>query len=285
MKNAQNRVNNIESLLRSAERDLRTATKLLNTLKEDISTSYDDVPGTLGVFDGTHMVTPDGKKYEVNPNYAAKSLLVAGDNLKMVEDAGKLLFKQVSKVERKTLEGILNKKEGNWYALTDSGSYRLLDVAVEFRQGEVNDELIVLIPAGSPNVEWAALEKMKRDDIVVKPKADKENKKEDGGDKDMKQKDVKEEKKEVKKVEKMKAPAKPAPAAKKPEKKPEKKKEEKEDKRPVIRPPRPRLGKSSSGSRKPDSRPRIREAREEEPKLARPAASSEAKPLLDDDLR
>ncbi len=280
MKNAQNRVNNIESLLRSAERDLRTATKLLNTLKEDISTSYDDVPGTLGVFDGTHMTTPDGKKYEVNPNYAAKSLLVVGDNLKMVEDGGKQLFKQVSKVERKTLEGILNKKEGNWYALTDTGSYRLLDVAVDFRQGEVNDELVVLIPAGSPNVEWAALEKMKKDDIAVKPKEDKKEDKEVGGGKD-----IKEEKKETKKVEKVKEPAKqppkPAPVAKKPEKK----KEEKEDKRPVIRQPRPRSGKSSSGSKKPDNRPRIREPREEEPKLARPAASSEAKPLLDDDLR
>src|SRR3972149_7845610 len=165
MSQLEHRVKNIENLLVNAEKNLRKAQALLQTLDSDLKSSYEDIPGLLGVFDGEYMLSADGKKYEVNPNYSAKSMLVVGDNLKMIEEGDKKLFKQVSKVPRKRLAGILNKKEGNWYALTDAGSYRVLDVAVEFRQGEVNDELIVLIPAGSPNVEWAALGKMKRDDI------------------------------------------------------------------------------------------------------------------------
>lgn len=179
MKNVENRLKNITTLLKSADKSLKKAYRLLDALTQELSSSYDDVPGTLGAFNGTHMVTPEGKKYEVNPNYAAKSLLVSGDNLKMVEgEEGVLLFKQVSKVARKQLEGILNKKEGKWYALTDAGSYRILDVAVEFRAGEVNDEVSVLVPAEDPNSEFAALEKMTKEKEEG-PKEEKTEKKEE----------------------------------------------------------------------------------------------------------
>lgn len=278
MKNAQNRVSNIDSLLRSAERDLKKASSLLHALKEELETSYDDVPGTLGIFDGTHMTTPDGKKYEVNPNYVAKSLLVAGDNLKMVEDNGKQLFKQVSKIERKRLDGILNKKEGSWYALTDSGSYRLLDTAVEYRRGEVNDELVVLVPADNLNVEWAALEKMKKEDLVKKESV--------------------EAKVEAKPSAPVSAAAKSTPAkpvvAKPAAKKEPKKEEKKEDKRPVIRPViRPPRGKSGSsggssrggGGRKPSPSSASPARRKDEEPKPRATTTKEAKPLLDDDLR
>ena len=215
MKNAQNRVQNIENLLKSAERNLRKANILLETLRKDLASTYDDVPGVLGVFDGSHMVTPDGKKYEVNPNYAAKSLLCVGDNLKMVEEGDKQLFKQVSKGERKRLEGILNKKEGNWHALTDAGSYRLLDVAVEFKDGQVNDELVVLVPEDNLNAEWAALEKFKKEE-KVEPESAPTTK--------SAPKTPQTQAKEAKKKEEKKSTPKPAP---KPEKKVEKKKVEK----------------------------------------------------------
>ena len=82
----ENRIDNIFSLVKSAEKNLEKATKLLYSLKKDLEDSFDDIPGILGVFDGKSMVTPEGKSYEVNPNYAAKSMLVPGDNLKMVEE-------------------------------------------------------------------------------------------------------------------------------------------------------------------------------------------------------
>jgi hypothetical protein len=155
------------------------------------------------------MLTADGKKYEVNPNYAAKSMLVVGDNLKMIEEGDKKLFKQVSKVPRKHLTGVLNKKEGKWYALTDAGSYRVLDVAVEFRRGQINDEVEVLIPEENLNSPYAALEKLKNDrEVASIVKAEKEEK-------------PKKEKEEKPK----KKPAAPKKVAKKPAKKETKKEE------------------------------------------------------------
>lgn len=200
----ENRVENIENLLRNAQKNIQKAQKLLETLDSDLKNSYEDIPGLLGVFDGEYMIAADGKKYEVNPNYAAKSMLVVGDNLKMIEEGDKKLFKQVSKVPRKHLTGILNKKEGNWYALTDAGSYRVLDVAVEFRHGQTKDEVTVLVPEENLNAPFAALEKLENDREVASITADAEPAK-------------KEEKKEEKKAPKPKA-----------EKKPEKKKEKKE---------------------------------------------------------
>ena len=211
MKDSKNRVNNIQSLVNSANRNLKKAQRLLDSLEQDVSNSHDDSPGTFGVFDGTHMIAADGKKYEVNANYVAKSLLVPGDNLKMVEEGDKQLFKQVSKVPRVKKEGILNKKEGKWYVITDAGSYRVLDVAVDFRRGDVNDEAAVLVPEGANDNEYAALEKLAKEDkkpVIGEPKKKKEEKKkEDKKDKEdkkpkkrvtKKKKEDKEEKKEKK---------------------------------------------------------------------------------------
>lgn len=221
MKHADNRLKNISNLLKSAEKNLRKANKMLDALRDEVAGSYDDIPGVLGTFDGTHMVDVDGKKYEVNPNYVAKSMLLPGDNLKMVEgEEGKQLFKQVSKVERKSLEGILNKKEGKWYALTDAGSYRVLDVAIEFRGGEINDEVTVLIPAENLKSEWCALEKMAKE---AEKKA-KEVKEETAEEKKEEKKPVKKstprkkvETKEEKVPEKKNTPRKSPPKKKEPE--------------------------------------------------------------------
>lgn len=218
----ENRIKNIESLIRSAQRNLKKASGLVNSLKSDIENSYSDVPGTLGVFDGKCMITPEGKSYEVNPNYAAKSMLVVGDNLKMVEEGDKKLFKQISKVPRKTSEGVLNKKEGKWYAITDTGSYQLLDVAVDFRRGQINDEIEVLIPEDDLSVEYAALSKLKKED--ERPVIDEEKAEESEEDK----KEEKKEKKSTKK-NKIKSKAKKKDTKKKTSKKKEKKEDEKED--------------------------------------------------------
>lgn len=223
MTQAENRINNIINLIKNADKNIKKAQRLLDTLAADITESYDDIPGTLGIFDGVSMVTPEGKSYEVNPNYAAKSMLVVGDNLKMVEEGDKKVFKQISKVPRKRAEGILNKKEGNWYALTDSGSYQLLDVAVDFRDGKVNDELVVLIPEENLDAPFAALEKLMRDGEEVKPtKKDHPNGEE--VEQKVKEKPTASEQKEEKpKAEPKKEPKKEAKTEKKEEKKPVKK--------------------------------------------------------------
>lgn len=216
----ENRIDNIFSLVKSAEKNLNKASKLLYSLKKDLEGSFDDIPGILGIFDGKSMVTPEGKSYEVNPNYSAKSMLVVGDNLKMVEEDGKHLFKQISKVPREVSKGVLNKKEGKWYAITDSGSYKLLEVAVDFRRGKVSDEVEVLIPEDNSNVDFAALKKLAKED--ERPVIDKEKAEENKEDK-------KEEKKQKKKPTKK---SKPKSKKKTPNKKKDKKEEDKKKKEP-----------------------------------------------------
>ena len=220
MKHAEARLKNISNLLQTADKNLRKAHKLLDTLREEVTNSFEDVPGILGVFNGTHMVDEKGKEYEVNPNYAAKSLLVSGDNLKMVEgDEGRLLFKQVSKVDRKQLTGILNKKEGKWYALTDAGSYRISDVSIEFRSGQANDEITILVPEENLNSEWAVLETMAKEaGREEKEEVEKKEEKPEKEEKPKKKAPVKKPvKKEVKKAPaKKKVLAKKAPAKKNP---------------------------------------------------------------------
>ena len=73
---------------------------------------YRNVAGVSGTFDGTHMVGEDGKRYEIPANYSAKTRIVYGDVLKMIEEDGKHVFKQITKVPRKKVEGVLTKKEG-----------------------------------------------------------------------------------------------------------------------------------------------------------------------------
>ena len=71
------------------------------------SIDYTQIDGVIGTFDGSHMVTESGDKYEVPANYAAKTKIVFGDVLKMIKDKNRNLFKHVDKVEREKIHGIL----------------------------------------------------------------------------------------------------------------------------------------------------------------------------------
>ncbi len=121
---------------------------------------FKNVPGIEGTFDGIYMIMDDGQKREVPLNYAAKSKLVYGDKLKIVNENGKDMFKQVEKVERKEMHGVLSKKEGGWYVLTDAGSYKVSDIAAEFQKAEINDEAIVLLPASNISVPYATIDEL-----------------------------------------------------------------------------------------------------------------------------
>jgi hypothetical protein len=154
-----------------SEKEINKITDLLNKIKADVArlekmledaekSDLEQVPGIEGEFDGVYMVTKGGEKYEVPSNYAAKSRILFGDKLKMVEVDGKNRFKQVEKSKKKKIEGIISKKEGKWYILSDSGSYRLSDAAAEFQGVEINDEAIAVIPADNLSVPFAALDKV-----------------------------------------------------------------------------------------------------------------------------
>src|SRR3989344_6254978 len=150
----QNELRKLEKILISLQTDISQAKHTLSQLLKEADTDqYRDIPGVEGTFDGVFMNASDGQKIEIPPNYAAKSRLVYGDTLKMVKvreegQEEKTLFKQVVKVPRKRIEGVMSKKDGKWYLLTESNSYRILDRAAEFNGALQNDIAFGLIPEG-----------------------------------------------------------------------------------------------------------------------------------------
>jgi hypothetical protein len=158
------RFNHIENIIKEAERAQYGPSR--------------DLPGITGIYNGDYMVSSDGQKHDVPKNYAAKSLLVNGDELKMMEQDGKVAFKIVNKVPRKKIEGLLSKKDGRYVILSDSGTFNLLKTAVEFRNIKQGEWVLAVIPeTGSAN-NFAAVDKIikkeskKEVKFYDKPKSD-----------------------------------------------------------------------------------------------------------------
>ena len=155
----------IVQALNAAETNIRLAKTLLSgAVAAPQKPPTKDLPGITGTFDGENMIAEDGKKYSVNPNYASKSVLVYGDTLKRIEVDGQERFKQIARVKRQKVEGILAKKAGRWTAVTADGSYKISPVAVEFHKGEEGNEVVVVIPVEERNAPYAALESVKKDE-------------------------------------------------------------------------------------------------------------------------
>lgn len=134
-----------------------------NVLREQERSQYSparDLPGVNGKYDGLNMITADGKKIEVPVNYAAKSLLVYGDELKRIEEDGKHAFKIIKKVDRKKIEGVLSKKDGKYVVLSDVGTFNLHKSAVEFRNIKQGEWVQAFIPESGPANDFAAIDKV-----------------------------------------------------------------------------------------------------------------------------
>jgi len=187
--------------------------QLIRNIEEVTKTSYRDVPGVMGTFDGENMITQEGEKIPVPPNYAAKSMLVYGDELKMVEEGDRKIFKQVSKVRRKRAEGVMTKKDGVWYALTDAGAYKISATAADYRELKVNDKVAVLVPENDPQADYGALDRK-----LIGGMSEKKSGGNDASEETPKAKEKSAEKKEEKKEEKPAAKVeKPAPEKEKKE--------------------------------------------------------------------
>lgn len=146
----------------------------------------DDSKIIEGVFDGQHMIGPDGKQYAVPANYASKSKLVEGDILKLtITSDGSFLYKQIGPVERKRLLGVLVKDEekNDFRVLAEGRSYRVLLASVTYYKGEAGDEAVILVPKDIDS-KWAAVEnvvknfsaKMEEEKKKVLPKEKKKSK-------------------------------------------------------------------------------------------------------------
>src|SRR4030043_1589889 len=112
-------IEKLENLVSVTMQNLGKIQEVLDHMKDEERRSmYRSMPGVEGTYDGSYLVAEDNTKIEVPANYAAKSRLVFGDTLKMIEENGKTLFKQLQKVPRKEVNGVVTKKEGKWYVLT-----------------------------------------------------------------------------------------------------------------------------------------------------------------------
>lgn len=126
-----------------------------------------ETPGVIGTFDGENLLTETGQKYKVPENYASKTGLVYGDKLKMVDNPSEVpggaasgkIFKQIERVKRQRVEGLLSRVEdGSWRLATADASYRVLSAAVKYFGSQVGTEVKGLLPKDNKDVPFVALE-------------------------------------------------------------------------------------------------------------------------------
>ncbi len=156
----------LKKLIESAETNLAGAKELLTSL---IGSETTVTPGDAktvatsgkvveGGFDGQHMIGPDGKSYPVPANYASKSKLVQGDQLKLIiGDDGTFIYKQIGPVERKKLIGTLNLKDGAYFVEARGQEYHVLFASVTYFKAQPGDQVTMVIPEEG-DADWAAIE-------------------------------------------------------------------------------------------------------------------------------
>jgi len=95
------------------------------------------------------MLGADKNTYPVPVNYASKSKLVQGDQMKLtVDPSGKMLYKQIKQIDRDTKVGLLTQDKGKYQVVSDGVSYDVLTAAVTHFKCEIGDTVTILIPAG-----------------------------------------------------------------------------------------------------------------------------------------
>lgn len=156
----------LKKLIESAETNLSGAKELLTSLIGSDSTvtvaeaKEATASGKVieGAFDGQHMIGPDGKSYPVPANYASKSKLVQGDQLKLIiGDDGTFIYKQIGPIERKKLIGTLNLKDGAYFVEARGQEYHVLFASVTYFKAQPGDQVTMVIPEEG-EADWAAIE-------------------------------------------------------------------------------------------------------------------------------
>lgn len=126
----------------------------------DLSESYGQTKILEGVFDGQHMIGPDGKQYTIPANYASKSKLVEGDILKLtMSQQGSFMFKQIGPIERIRIVGTIGQDSltRDYYAYVGERKWRILTASITYYKGLPGDEIVILVPREGVS-KWAAVE-------------------------------------------------------------------------------------------------------------------------------
>jgi len=164
----------IQEMVDNAMSSIRSAQTLLNELvgKESSQTALelklasvatrtipeDDAPVYVGIFNGERMMTNEGEDYPVPANYASKSKLVEGDELKLIiADDGRFIYKQIGPVDRDHVVGTLVKEDERYKVLANGKAYNVLMAAVTYYKAEIGDKITLLVPANQESL-WGAID-------------------------------------------------------------------------------------------------------------------------------
>jgi hypothetical protein len=157
----------LKKLIETAETNLAGAKELLvsllgsdETVSPQTMAREVDATGKVveGAFDGQNMIGPDGKSYPVPANYASKSKLVQGDQLKLIiGDDGGFIYKQIGPIERKKLIGTLGLKDGAYFVEAKGVEYHVLFASVTYFKAQPGDQVTMVLPEEG-EAEWAAIE-------------------------------------------------------------------------------------------------------------------------------
>ncbi len=165
---AEKQLKTLKKLIETAETNLAGAKELLASLVggEEIAAGIPTIaPATVpvgkvieGYFDGQNMRDDEDNAYPVPANYASKSKLVQGDQLKLIiGDDGKLMYKQIGPVERRNLIGTLVLRDGQYFVEARGKQYRVLFASVTYFKANPNDQVAIVIPEDE-DADWAAIE-------------------------------------------------------------------------------------------------------------------------------
>jgi hypothetical protein len=163
---ADKQLKTLKKLIETAETNLAGAKELLASLvgsEEQTGPSEAAKTPTSGkviegAFDGQQMIGPDGKSYPVPANYASKSKLVQGDQLKLIiGDDGAFIYKQIGPIERKKVIGTLSLHDGQYFVEARGKQYHVLFASVTYFKAQPGDQVTMVLPEGE-EAEWAAIE-------------------------------------------------------------------------------------------------------------------------------
>lgn len=159
--NLELQVHKLRVLLDGGVSDVQDETYFHNLASaEGTIQNEEDMTIVEGVFDGQNMIGPDGKKYNVPPNYASKSKLVEGDMLKLsINPDGSFVYKQIGPIDRERKVGTVVKDEGvdKYIIVCDDAKYKVLLASITFYKAKEGDHVVVLVPKNTP-CTWAAME-------------------------------------------------------------------------------------------------------------------------------
>lgn len=152
----------LEQIVKETEARLNQAKAMLGQVS-NVSTQYVSMSSTpdrvvIGTFTGEYMIDQDNKQYPVPANYASKSKLVEGDQLKLtITKEGSFIYKQIGPTPRKRAIANIVLKDGNYYAQAGLEVYRILTASITYFRLSPGDEVTILMPL-SKKSEWSAIE-------------------------------------------------------------------------------------------------------------------------------